>query len=484
MSSRPRLRLWPVLGLLAAAFALHACGHKKAPVPPPRMIPQTVFQLKVHQRGNEAVLRFPYPTTNYRGVPLSGIARVEVFQLVQELPADAMDLYEEQLREWREKRAAYQEALAVRPAGVDTTEAVEGEVVEGELVPDDAPSPLEPMDELAEPPTPEGSEDDEPDDVMERRAPEAPDEATGAVEEDGEEEGTEGEEGVEGEEDEGPRSPGQAPSPVDLILVDTRRYEDDAEIVTTLEGSELDGAILGSEIVLRIPLEPSTGVGSVGYAFAVRTRSEEGLESALSPIAAASKLLYRAPPAAPEALDIEPRPEGIHLSWTASEVPEEGFKVYRRDAQAREYADAIGTVGGEMTEYNDYGAVLGARYIYAVTAVERDQPLLESALSVEREIFYQDRFPPAAPQAVVAFPEEGQVRVLWDASTSDDVAGYIVYRREEGGSARALNEEPVDDLELVDTTVQPGQVLLYAAVAVDGAGNRSDASAEVRVRIP
>jgi hypothetical protein len=508
MSSRPRLRFRPVLvlGLLAAAFALHACGHKKAPVPPPRMIPQTVLQLKVHQRGNEAVLRFPYPTTNYRGVPLSGIARVEVFQLAQDLPADAMELFEEQMREWREKRAAYQEALAARPAGADTTEAVEGEVVEGELVPDDAPSPVDPMEELAEPPTPEGSEDAEPDEVMERESGEAPDEETASDDEEAtDEEDVEGEEdtggetdaegetdeegedeGAEGDEDgeEGPRSPGQAPSPVDLILVDTRRYEDDAEIVTTLEGSELDGAILGSEIVLRIPLEPPTGAGPIGYAFAVRTRSEEGLESALSPIAAASKLLYRTPPAAPEALDIEPRPDAIHLSWTAAEVPEEGFKVYRRDAQAREYTDAIGTVGGEMTEYNDYGAVLGARYIYAVTAVERDQPLFESALSVEREILYQDRFPPAAPQAVVAFPEEGQVRVLWDASTSDDVAGYIVYRREEGGSARALTEEPVDDLEFVDTTVQPGQVLLYAAVAVDGAGNRSDSSAEVRVRIP
>jgi hypothetical protein len=474
------------------------------------MIPQTVLQLKVHQRGNEAVLRFPYPTTNYRGVPLSGIARVEVFQLAQDLPADAMELFEERMREWREERAAYQEALAARPAGAETVEGevvegevVEGELVEGELVPDDAPSPIDPMEELAEPPTPEGSEDAEPDEVMERESAEALGEedveseadaegeedtegeadAEGAADEEGEEEeGAEGEEDEDGEE--GPRSPGQAPSPVDLILVDTRRYEDDAEIVTTLEGSELDGAILGSEIVLRIPLEPPTGAGPIGYAFAVRTRSEEGLESAVSPIAAASKLLYRAPPAAPEALDIEPRPDAIHLSWTAAEVPEEGFKVYRRDAQAREYTDAIGTVGGEMTEYNDYGAVLGARYIYAVTAVERDQPLFESALSVEREILYQDRFPPAAPQAVVAFPEEGQVRVLWDASTSDDVAGYIVYRREEGGSARALTEEPVDDLEFVDTTVQPGQVLLYAAVAVDGAGNRSDSSAEVRVRIP
>lgn len=486
MSSRPRPRALPVLGLLAAAFTLHACGHKKPPVPPPRMIPQTVSQLRVHQRGNEAVLRFPYPTTNYRGVALSGISRVEVYQLAKEIPAEAMELYEQELEDWKAETAAYQEALAQRQAAAVAagTAPAAGGV---EAVPDEEPSPIEPTEELAEPPTPEGEEAEEPDQVMSPEAEAPIEEVTEEVgPETGEqvtEEGAATEEG-EAEEEERLRAPGQAPSPVDLILVDSRRYEHDAEVIATLQDEELESAIQGAEIILRIPLEPPAGEGTVGYAFSVRTRSPEGLESALSPIGPQSKLLYRDPPEAPLTLDIEPQPQGIHFSWTVGETPEEGFKVYRRDAQAREYTDAIGTVGPEMTEYTDFGAVLGSRYIYAVTAVARAQPLLESALSVEREILYQDRFAPAAPRAVVAFPEEGQVRVLWDASTSDDVVGYIVYRREEGGSARALNEEPVDELEYVDTDVEPGQVLLYAAVAVDGAGNRSDASAEVRVRIP
>lgn len=463
MSSSLRRRPWPVLALVAGTFVLHACGHKKAPVPPPRMIPQTVSQLRVHQRGNEAVLRFPYPTTNYRGVALSGVSRVEVFQLLREIPAETLELYEQQVEEWKAERAAYQEALAARQAATaaETPAGLEGEVPAAT----EPPSPA-PAEEPAEPPAPPAGETEEP-----------------GAETEGEEPGAEGE--LEEEQEEEPlRAPGPAPSPVDMILVDGRHYERDAEIIATLEGGELESAILGSEIVLRIPLAPAAGADAVGYAFAVRTRSQEGLESALSPVSGQSKLLYQAPPAAPESLDIEPRSEGVHLSWTAAETPEEGFKIYRRDAQAREYTDALATVTTGMAEYTDHGAVLGARYIYAVTAVERDQPLLESALSVEREVFYQDRFPPAPPKEVVAFPEEGQVRVLWDASTSDDVAGYIVYRREEGGSARALNEEPVDDLEYVDMTVEPGQVLLYAAVAVDGAGNRSDASAEVRVRIP
>lgn len=472
MSSDLRRRPWPVLALVAGTFVLHACGHKKAPVPPPRMIPQTVSQLRVHQRGDEAVLRFPYPTTNYRGVALSGISRVELFQLVKPIPPETLELYEQQVEEWKAERAAYQEALATR----------QPLPVEGAAAPAGEPAPTEPEGEPAEPPAAEEEAREEPSGTPtgegEAGEPEAQAEGEPATGE-----GEDGEEGEEAEE-EALRAPGPAPSPVDMILVDARHYERDAEIVATLEGAELESAILGGDVVLRIPLAPAPGAGTTGYAFAVRTRSQEGLESALSPISPQAKLLYQEPPAAPASLTIEPQPDGVRVAWSVDAPPEEGFKVYRREAQTREYTDALATLGPDVVEYIDRGAVLGARYIYAATAVEREQPLLESALSVEREVFYQDRFPPAPPRELVAFPEEGQVRVLWDASTSDDVAGYIVYRREEGGSARALTEEPVDDLEYVDTKVEPGQVLLYAAVAVDGAGNRSDASAEVRVRIP
>lgn len=490
MSSSPRLPVRPVLALLLATFSFQACGHKKPPVPPPRMIPQAVFSLRLHQRGHEAVVRFPYPTTNYRGVALSGIEKVEVYRLEKEIPPDAIELFEESIEDWKRETEEYQKALQERQMAGATppeTGTVEEETADREVVEDDEPSPVEPMEELEEPPTPAQDEAEEPDEVMEEETP-LEDATTVENEAGGEmagEEGVEREEGVEGEaEKETLRAPGPEPSPADLILVDSRRYEKDAEVIVTLEDGELDSAIQGADIILRIPLEPPTVEGSVGYVFAVRTWSKEGLESALSPIGPPAKLLYQKPPAAPDSLDIEPQPRGILLSWTATETPEEGFKIYRRDAQAREYTDAIGTVGPEATQYTDYGATLGGRYIYAVTAVTRNAPLLESALSVEREILYQDRFAPDAPGSVVGFPEEGQVRLLWDASPSEDVVGYIIYRRPEGGSAKALNDEPIDDLEYVDTDVEPGQVLLYAAVAVDGSGNRSDASAEVRVRIP
>ncbi|MEZ5332126.1 MAG: hypothetical protein R2991_08745 [Thermoanaerobaculia bacterium] len=502
MSSSPRLPVRPVLALLLATFGLQACGHKKPPIPPPRMIPQAVFNLRIQQRGHEAVVRFPYPTTNYRGVALSGIERIEVYRLVNEIPADAVQLYEEKVEDWKKETEEYQEALRERQmAGLATPEGAvedgEGEaegldeqIAEGvveETIDRDATSPVEPFEELEEPPSPRQDEAEEPDEVLEEETPleEAMSvEPAGGADE--EEAGLEGVEGVEGEEpeEETLRAPGPRPSPVDLILVDSRRYEKDAEVIATLEGSELDSAVQGADVILRVPLEPPAGEGTVGYVFAVRTWSTEGLESALSPIGPPAKLLYQEPPAAPDSLAIEPQPRGIQLEWTASETPEEGFRIYRRDAQAREYTESIGTVGPEITQYTDYGATLGARYIYAVTAVTRSAPLLESALSVEREILYQDRFEPDPPGSLVAFPEEGQVRVLWDASPSDDVVGYIIYRRREGGSAKALDDEPIDDLEYVDTDIEPGQVLLYAAVAVDGAGNRSAASPEVRVRIP
>jgi hypothetical protein len=85
---------------------------------------------------------------------------------------------------------------------------------------------------------------------------------------------------------------------------------------------------------------------------------------------------------------------------------------------------------------------------------------------------------------VAAFPEEGRVRVIWAPPADEDVAGYVVYRRSEGGNALALSEEPAPGLEYLDATAPPASILLYAVVAVDTHGNRSDASAEVRVRVP
>ncbi len=412
--------------LLAAALAAGSCGHKANPVPPPRMIPATTVALEAHQRGMEAVLRIPYPTTTLRGAVLSGLAKVDVYQYTLTLPDDILELQRQEIREYRQRLEEYEREIAERQA-----EAA------GVTDPDTA------TEDAAEPETPEA----------------APTEET----------------------DEAPRHPGPAPTFVDLVQVDPRTFASEATLLRSLEGEELAAATLGSDLLLRLPLAALPAAGATGYAFAVRTTSLEGLPSSLSNFA---RLVSQTPPPAPASLNVEAQPRAVELAWTASEDPPVGFKVYRREAQSRAYGAAVASPLATTRRHADYGAVLEARYIYGVTAVAQAEPLVESALSVEQEIYYQDRFAPEAPKDVIAFPDEGAVRVLWTPPADEDVAGYIVYRRLEGGNAQALMEEPAAELEYVDREAPPGSILLYAVVAVDGHGNRSDASAEVRVRVP
>jgi hypothetical protein len=437
--------------LLAAALELAACGHKARPVPPPRMIPATTAALKAHQRGMEAVLQFPYPATTLRGAVLSGLAKVDLYQYTMELPAEALELQRQEKLEYRQRLEEYERALAER--GPEA--AVEEGAAEGEPAADAKPQPApeEPSAQQEEPPA--------------------------AVEEGpvgGEPAGDAGETA-----EEALRHPGQPPTFADLVQVDPRTFEREATLLRSLEGEELAAATLGRDFIVRLPLAELPAEGATGYVFAVRTTSLEGLPSSLSNFA---RLVPQPPPAAPGSLTIEGQPRGIEVVWTAGADPAESFKIYRREAQTRVYGTAVASPLATARSHTDYGAVLGSRYIYTVTAVEEATPLVESSLSAEREIYYQDRFAPAAPAEVAAFPDEGAVRVLWEPPVDEDVAGYIVYRRSEGGNARALMEAPAAGLEYIDREAPAGSILLYAVVAVDDHGNRSDASAEVRVRVP
>ena len=78
-----------VAALAAACVLAAACGKKGNPLPPMRIIPNATTDLKVAQRGNQLVLRFAYPQTTTAGAKLPGLAAVEVWDLVRPLPANS-----------------------------------------------------------------------------------------------------------------------------------------------------------------------------------------------------------------------------------------------------------------------------------------------------------------------------------------------------------------------------------------------------------
>jgi fibronectin type 3 domain-containing protein len=90
-----------------------------------------------------------------------------------------------------------------------------------------------------------------------------------------------------------------------------------------------------------------------------------------------------------------------------------------------------------------------------------------------------DRFAPAAPAGLNAFPGDGAIELLWTASASADVAGYIVLRGEgPDGTLQPLTAAPIAATQYRDQSAKAGATYAYQVVAVDGAKppNRSEPS--------
>ena len=270
------------------------------------------------------------------------------------------------------------------------------------------------------------------------------------------------------------------------VSVDPREFEALAELEQRIEGAELQAAVSGDRILLRLPLGelPPPEVPEEEREielFAVITVSDRGLGSLISNVV---KILPRTSPAPPARLDTQPGADGVNLVWQADD-PQVGFRVYRRDAASRAYSGPIAVPQPDARSHKDTTAVFGTSYVYAVTSVGHEVPLVESSLGAEREVQYEDRYPPAPPTGLILLAEAGRARLLWESSAATDLAGYLVYRRTDDGSGfDRLTDEPGLELEYLDTAVSSGRGYSYYVSAVDLSDNESEASETVDVEVP
>ncbi|HVS01804.1 MAG TPA: fibronectin type III domain-containing protein [Thermoanaerobaculia bacterium] len=270
--------------------------------------------------------------------------------------------------------------------------------------------------------------------------------------------------------------------PQDLPAVEPRQFERLAERQLTLAGAELTSAVRGDELVARLrPPEVDADAPQM-IVFAVRTVPEGGEPSAYSNLV---RLVLRPPPPPPTDLRLAPGAEGIEVSWQwhgAEGQDQAGFHLYRRRATERSYGDPLKFMGPFQRSWQDDTASFGERYIYTVTALASRQPRVESGFAEEREIHYEDRFPPPPPPGLVALSEPGSARLVWRPSAAADVTGYHLYRQDPQADFRRLTERPLAELKYTDTGLTPGLLYRYRLTAVDAAGNEGPASEPVEVR--
>ena len=241
------------------------------------------------------------------------------------------------------------------------------------------------------------------------------------------------------------------------------------------------------------------------FSYSISAENESGRSAGLSnhvQIPAALTL------PAPADFKAQPTADGIALGWSAvSPSPEfhGSYRIYRQQE-----GSATSLVAGELpmdpasTQFVDHGFEWGKTYSYRITVVTEvaggmhacgNPPkdcasvfLVEGDDSPTVKVLANDVFPPAVPSGLQAvYSGEGQkpfIDLLWAPDTEGDMAGYNVYRREDGGTAARLNSEPVKTSAYRDSTVQPGTKYFYLITAVDLRGNESGRSEEASEQVP
>ena len=265
-----------------------------------------------------------------------------------------------------------------------------------------------------------------------------------------------------------------------LLQMDPREFASQAHKRLVLEGENLEAAVVGDRLAIRLPLKPPQPRGDEARVYSVQTVLGRRL---ISPFSNLVGIIPVPPPPPPRALEVTAEPGGVQLVWEAEKTGT-GFRIYRRDARNREYGAPIQVAPAETDRFLDRGARLDNRYIYTVTTVAEVEPLVESAIAIEQEVNYLDRFAPPTPDNLVALPETGRVRLLWEPSGAVDLAGYLLYRRGPRDEIELLTPEPTIGLEFLDQDAVTDETYVYYVIAVDHTGNRSESSRQVEVRVP
>lgn len=114
--------------------------------------------------------------------------------------------------------------------------------------------------------------------------------------------------------------------------------------------------------------------------------------------------------------------------------------------------------------------------------------LVEGDDTPEVRVFADDVFPPAVPgglQAVFSGPgQKPFIDLIWAPVTDPDLAGYNVYRHEDGTSPVKLNSELVHTPAYRDATVESGKHYIYTVSSVDQRSNESAQSEEASESVP
>jgi hypothetical protein len=193
--------------------------------------------------------------------------------------------------------------------------------------------------------------------------------------------------------------------------------------------------------------------------------------------------------------------DGVVLSWAGIPSPQGNpatlhflVRVSRRD-EGSQRQTTVGEVPlqGEpsLTDSNIEWEKTYEYHAEIVTVVRQDsgsEAQVEGDDTPELKVVAKDVFPPSLPSGLQAvFSGPGQtpfIDLIWAPVTDSDLAGYNVYRHEEGAEPVKLNSDPLKTPAYRDTHVSAGKRYFYSVTSIDVRGNESAKSDEASESVP
>jgi len=207
------------------------------------------------------------------------------------------------------------------------------------------------------------------------------------------------------------------------------------------------------------------------YHYRVAGYDQSGTPGGWSPVLALS---WGVLPPAPRELKARPGDRVVNLAWSpvtllldgSRAVDLAGYRVYRRGegVSTRVTKDPV-----TATTYQDVAVENEVDYTYLVRAVRKVGPdLLQSEASPTAKARPQRLTPPPPLLNLGANPAPGGLELRWDPSPDKDLAGYRVYRREEGETAfKRLTSQLLPKPYFLDAKTEKGRTYHYYVTAVD-----------------
>jgi hypothetical protein len=250
--------------------------------------------------------------------------------------------------------------------------------------------------------------------------------------------------------------------------------------------------------ILPSELERDNPLGFVTYAVEVRNanRRSAGLSNQVQ-----VPLVPTLPP--PQDFNARVTGDGVVLTWTgyplslADQQPARYFyRVYRRQegSQQQVLVGQLPLADDPHPSLVDQSFEWEKIYYYHATTLSVITQSGGSEIQVEGDdtpevqAFAHDIFPPGVPsglQAVFSGPgQEPFIDLIWAPVSDVDLAGYNVYRHEEGKTSEKVNAEVVKTPAYRDKGVASREEYFYSVSAVDVRGNESARSEETSERVP